>query len=129
MPGERLEDALAAAASQARRGVSAILTNLGESLTSAHDASAVTAHYLDALTTISETGIDAQLSVKPTQLGLDVDFDLCLANLQRLLDRADALGNFVWIDMESSPVVDRTLELFRRLRARSSRVGIALQAY
>ena len=67
--------------------------------------------------------------MKPTQLGLDFDEALCLANLQRLVDRAAARRNFVWIDMEGSPYVDRTLHLFRQLRERSDRVGVALQAY
>ena len=74
-------------------------------------------------------GLDAQISVKPTQLGLDLDKELCFSNLQRLVDRAAERGNFVWIDMESSPYVDPTLELFRRTRARSPLVGLALQAY
>src|SRR4029434_6679707 len=62
-------------------------------------------------------------------LGLDLDRALCAASLQRLLARASERDNFVWIDMESSPYVDPTLELFTRARARSSRVGVALQAY
>src|SRR6185369_17087209 len=59
----------------------------------------------------------------------DLDKDLCFRNLQRLVDRAGDRGNFVWIDMEGSPYVDPTLDLFRRTRARSARIGIALQAY
>jgi proline dehydrogenase len=60
---------------------------------------------------------------------LDLDRELCFRNLQRLVDRAEERANFVWIDMESSPYVDPTLDLFRRTRARSARIGIALQAY
>src|SRR6185369_3776807 len=59
----------------------------------------------------------------------DLDKDLCFRNLQRLVDRAAERDNFVWIDMESSPYVDPTLDLFRRTRERSSRIGVALQAY
>lgn len=129
MPGERLEDAMAAAAQQQALGIAAILTRLGENVTRAEEADEVTRHYLDALDRIQAGGLDAQISVKPTQLGLDLDRDLCYRNLQRLVDRAAERGNFVWIDMESSPYVDRTLDLFRRTRARSSRVGIAIQAY
>jgi proline dehydrogenase len=129
MPGERLEDAMRAAAAQSASGISSLLTMLGENLEDADDAETVTRHYLDALDAIAAAGLNAQISVKPTQLGLDIGPDLCLANLHRLVDRADRLGNFVWIDMESSPFVDRTLDLFRRARARSPRVGVALQAY
>ena len=72
---------------------------------------------------VSAAGLRAQISVKPTQLGLDLDKELCFRNLQRLVDRADERDNFIWIDMESSPYVDPTLDLFRRTRARSARIG------
>ena len=129
MPGERLEDAMAAAAAQQARGVATIFTKLGENVTSAVEAEEVTRHYLDVLDQVRAAGLEAQISVKPTQLGLDVDKELCFRNLQRLIERADACNNLVWIDMESSPYVDPTLDLFRRARALSPRVGIALQAY
>jgi proline dehydrogenase len=129
MPGERLEDAMAAAAEQQRRGIGTILTKLGENLTRVEEAEEVTRHYLEVLDTVKAAGLRAQISVKPTQLGLDLDKELCFNNIQRLVDRAAERENFVWIDMESSPYVDPTLDLFRRTRARSSRVGVALQAY
>jgi proline dehydrogenase len=129
MPGERLEDAMAAAAAQQARGVRTIFTKLGENVTREEEAEEVTRHYLDVLDRVQAAGLSAQVSVKPTQLGLDLDVALCFQNLQRLVDRAGERGNFVWIDMESSPYVDRTLDLFRRARARSPAVGVALQAY
>ena len=129
MPGERLEDAMAAASAQQTQGSGTIFTRLGENLTRAEEAEEVTQHYLDVLDRVQQAGLHAQISVKPTQLGLDFDRALCAANLQRLVDRAAERDNFVWIDMESSPYVDPTLELFTRARARSSRVGVALQAY
>lgn len=129
MPGERMEDALAAAAALKTDHITTILTHLGENLTRVEEAEAVTQHYLTLLDRVQASGLDAQISIKPTQLGLDLDRALCQANLERLVDRAAALGNFLWIDMESSPYVDPTLALFRAARARSSQVGIALQAY
>ena len=129
MPGEHLADAMTAATALETQGVHTILTKLGENLTRADEAEEVTRHYLDVLDTVRAAGVDAQISVKPTQLGLDLDRELCFHNLQRLIDRAEERKNFVWIDMESSPYVDATLDLFRRTRARSARVGIALQAY
>jgi proline dehydrogenase len=129
MPGERLEDAMAAAEAQQARGVRTILTKLGENVTRVQEAEDVTRHYLDVLDRVRTAGLQAHVSVKPTQLGLDLDSELCFRNLQQLVDRAGERGNFVWIDMESSPYVDPTLELFRRTRARSPLVGIALQAY
>ncbi len=129
MPGERLEDAMAAASAQQAQGIGTIFTKLGENLARVEEAESVTRHYLDTLDTVQAAGLRAQISVKPTQLGLDLDTELCFRNLQRLVDRAAERDTFVWIDMESSPYVDQTLELFRRTRARSPRIGIALQAY
>lgn len=129
MPGERVEDALAAAARLQQQGTLSMLTKLGENLSGAPDAAAITEHYLDLLDRVRAGGLGAQISVKPTQLGLDLDQALCLRNLESLVDRAAECGNFVWIDMENSSYVDRTLELYRRVRERSPRVGIALQAY
>ena len=129
MPGERLEDAMAAAAVQEAQGSKTIFTKLGENLTRVDEAEAVTLHYLDVLDRAKAAGLRAQISVKPTQLGLDLDRELCFRNLQRLVDRAEERDNVVWIDMESSPYVEPTLDLFRRTHVRSPRIGIALQAY
>jgi proline dehydrogenase len=128
-PGERVEDALAAARELQPMGIGTILTALGENLTHREEAEEVTQHYLDVFDKVAAAGLDAHVSVKPTQLGLDLDRAMCERNLDRLLERADERGNFLWIDMEYSRYVDPTLELFRRARARSPRVGIALQAY
>jgi len=128
-PGERVEDALAAARELKPRGITTILTALGENLTKAEEAEEVTQHYLEVFDKVAAAGLDAHVSVKPTQLGLDLDRAMCERNLDRLLERADQRNNFLWIDMEYSRYVDPTLELFRHARARSARVGIALQAY
>src|SRR6266571_3481167 len=129
MPGERLEDAMGAAAAQQTQGIGTIFTRLGENLTRAEEAEEVTGHYLEVIDKVNAARLRAQVSVKPTQLGLDLDKELCFRNLQRLVDRAAERDNFVWIDMESSPYVDPTIELFTRTRTRSHRIGLALQAY
>jgi proline dehydrogenase len=129
MPGERLDDALAAGQEIQRQGAGTLLTHLGENLTSLEEADGVTAHYLEVIDRIKAAGLDMQVSVKPTQLGLDLDPERCFQNLVRLVRAADAHGNFVWIDMESTPYVDPTLALYRRARAESPRIGICLQAY
>jgi proline dehydrogenase len=129
MPGERLEDALEAAKQQQQLGINAIFTRLGENLTRAEEFEEVTQHYLDAYDRIAAAGIDGQVSVKPTQLGLDLDRGLCERNMDRLLERAEQRQNLLWIDMEGSPYVDPTIELYRRARAKSARIGIAIQAY
>jgi proline dehydrogenase len=128
-PGEDIDDALRAADELRPRGITTILTKLGENLSSEADAEDVTQHYLEVLDKVAASTLDAQVSVKPTQLGLDLDRTLCERNLDRLIERAGQRGNFIWIDMESSPYVERTLALFRRARAMTPRVGIALQAY
>ena len=129
MPGEHVEDALAAARTLQHQGIATILTALGENLEGAAEAELVTAHYVRVFEQVHEMGLDAQVSVKPTQLGLDLDPALCERNVQRLVQCAEQHGNLLWIDMESSPYVDRTLALYRRMRAISPRVGLALQAY
>jgi len=129
MPGERLDDAIVAAKAQEQLGIRTIFTKLGENLTRVEEAEEVTQHYLDVLDKVQAQQLQVQVSVKPTQLGLDLDRELCYRNLQRLVDRAAARGNFIWIDMEGSPYVDPTIDLFRRTRERSRFVGIALQAY
>src|SRR5262249_32727985 len=78
MPGERLEDAMAAAGQQEAAGVGTIFTKLGENVTHADEAEAVTAHYLDVLDQVQRAGLRAQISVKPTQLGLDLDQAMCV---------------------------------------------------
>jgi proline dehydrogenase len=129
MPGEQVDDALRAAAELNLHGITTILTKLGENLMRVEEAEQVTLHYLEVLDRISASGVEAQISVKPTQLGLDLDRALCERNLDRLIARAEQRNNFVWIDMEASPYVDATLDLFRRSRAKTARIGIALQAY
>jgi len=129
MPGERVEDAIEAAKALKPKRLNTILTRLGENLTHIEEAREVVDHYLTVFDLVKAAGLDAQISVKPTQLGFDQDKDVCFKNCVRLLDKAQATGNFLWLDMESSPYVEGTIALFKRLRERSDRIGIALQAY
>jgi len=130
MPGEKIEDAVAAAATLAPQKINTILTRLGEGVTKLDEAERVTEHYLDVLDKVKAAGLDAQISVKPTQLGLDLDAEHCQRNLDRICEKGERLGNVpVWIDMENSPYVDPTLKLFRKSRERYNGVGIAIQAY
>jgi proline dehydrogenase len=129
MPGEGLEDALLAAVRLREQGIATILTRLGENLTDPRDADEVADHYRRVFDAITAAGVDAQISIKPTQLGLDLDRERCFRNLRALVERAGVAGNRVWIDMESSEYVEATLDLFRRARELSDRVGVCLQAY
>src|SRR5687768_17068134 len=92
LPGERLEDALQAAAALRPLGVGTLLTRLGESVTDAAEADAVAAHYLDVLERLRPIAAECEISVKPTQLGLDLDRDRCAAHLVRLAVRAAEVG-------------------------------------
>jgi proline dehydrogenase len=129
MPGERVEDAIAAAKALKPQGINTILTRLGENITHIDEAKEVFDHYMKVIGLVKASGIDAEISIKPTQLGYDQNPDLCYDYCIRLLQQIEATGNFFWLDMESSPYVDGTIALFKRLRAKSDRVGIAIQAY
>ena len=128
MPGEKLDDALAAARDLQSHGMATVLTHLGENVTNPDEVDKVAQHYLVVLDRIQAMRLPTEISVKLTQLGLDLDSDLCYANLQRLIECAGATST-VWIDMEASPYVDATLKLYRRARTAYPNVGVCVQAY
>ncbi len=128
--GESLEEGIAVARRLNESGVAAMLDHLGENVSSERQAAAVADHYALALKRIEEAGdLDCDISIKLTQLGLDLSFDLCLEHTERVLAVASERGTQVMIDMESHEYVDRTLEVLRRLRGRFRGLGVALQAY
>ena len=127
MPGENVEAAMAAARRLAADGISTLLTNLGENVRDRTESEAVTRQYLSLLDSIRTEALPAEISVKLTQLGLDVDEELCYANLARLLEQAGSQA--VWIDMEQSSYVDRTLALYERAQKVHRQTGVCLQAY
>ncbi len=129
MPGEELEDALRAAETLASGSIKTIFTRLGENVADAGEASAVVDHYCDSLKQINERGLDTFISLKPTQLGLDLGEELCYQNLERIVRKAGEFENWVWIDMEQSGYVDRTLRLYARIKPSYPRVGLCLQSY
>ena len=129
MPGEEIDAALGAAAELARTGIGTVLTQLGEQVTTPAAAAAVRNHYLGLLAQIRERRLSAQLSVKLTHLGLDVDRETCSRDVGTLSARAAEAGSFLWIDMEESRYVDAALELFQRARAKQDNIGLCLQAY
>jgi proline dehydrogenase len=128
MPGETSEEALAAAQRLEQSGLRTILSHLGEGVTEGAEAEDATQHYLGVLDRIRDLGLGTELSIKLTQLGLDIDFGLCLANFSRVAEAAEP-HRVVWIDMEQSPYVDVTLEFCRQARKSHSNVGVCVQAY
>jgi proline dehydrogenase len=129
MPGEDVAAALEATVQLNGQGIGTVLTLLGENLKDASEADAVVNHYLGVMDAIAARKLDAEISVKLTQLGLDIDAARAEAHLVRLVVAAATLGQDVWVDMESSAYTQRTLDLYRRVRSAHANVGLALQAY
>ena len=127
--GEELADAVEAIRQLNRRGISASFDHLGESITSEVETRKEVNEYVRVLDSIHESRLDSNVSVKLTQLGLDVSQDLCYANTRTIVEAALRYNNFVRIDMEDSTKTDATLQVFKRLRAEFENVGIVLQAY
>ncbi len=129
MPGEHLDDAVAAAERINEGGMSTSLNPVGEHVHTEDEATAATDAYVQILRRIRSEGLVSNLSVKLSLLGLDLGVGTAAANLQRILEVADGQGTFVRIDMESSAYVDRTLEIHRSLRERFPGVGVVIQSY
>jgi len=128
MPGEELSDALAAAQRLQTKSIGSIFTRLGENITDQAEARSVTEHYLEVLHSVREQQLGAEVSVKLTQLGLDLSPELCYGNLKTIIQQEDP-RRVVWIDMEASNYVDATLQLYRRVLGEFPNVGVCLQAY
>jgi proline dehydrogenase len=129
MPGEELPDALNAAAAQQSAGIGTIITRLGETLTGEANTREVREHYLAAMAEIARRKLSTVISIKPTQLGLDTSVDICARELEILAEAADGHGAFIWIDMEDSSYVDRTLDLYERIKTKYPKTGLAMQTY
>ena len=126
--GERLEDALVAATQLNSHGIGGILDLLGEGVTDLTGAAAAVKEYTEAAEAIAAHGLDAAISIKLSQLGQTVDRDACVVNLARILDRAQAVGVPVEIDMEDSSLVSDTIELYREAMTAHPQVRLAIQA-
>jgi proline dehydrogenase len=127
--GETVEEAIAAARGIEERDMTETLDLLGESVTNLEEADAATSAYLSVIDAVTASGIGRNLSLKLTQLGLDIDKASAVDNLRKILERADPAGFFVRIDMENSPYVDVTLEIFETMWQQGYRhIGAVLQS-
>jgi proline dehydrogenase len=127
--GETIDEAIAAARAIQAQGLRLTLDYLGESVGSLAEADTATREYLRLLDVIAASGIERNISLKLTQLGLDVDKATCVDNLRRILDPAQRHGFFVRIDMENSPYTEVTLEIFETLwRQEYRNIGVVLQS-
>ena len=129
MPGEDPDSALRAGAQFKQDGIAVVVTRLGENITRLDEANEVAEDYLGLIASISAQGLDGDISVKLTQLGLDLDVDRTTAHVERLADRAASFGKTAWIDMEGSAYTDKTIALYERVKARHPNTGLCLQAY
>jgi len=128
MPGETFDAALSAAEALRSKRIGTVFTHLGENVKDSAEAQQVTEHYLEVLRRIKESGLQAEISVKLTQLGLDLSPDLCFEHLKAIVERAPK-DSIVWVDMEASNYVDATLDLYRRVLMAHPNIGVCLQAY
>jgi proline dehydrogenase len=127
--GEGVGEAVDAARAIEARGLKQTLDLLGESVTNLDEAYAATREYLEVIDAIARAGIGRGVSLKLTQLGLDVDKATAVDNLRRILERAEPAGFFVRIDMEDSQYTDVTLEIFETLWQQGHRrIGVVLQS-
>ncbi len=127
--GATLADAVATVRRLEQEGCCATLDVLGESVSERPHAAAAVASYHEVIDTIASESLPANISLKPTQMGLNIDYGFCRDNVAAVLERAAAKGIFVRIDMEDSPTTDATLRLYRELIARFPKgTGVVLQA-
>lgn len=127
--GEDLAEAVEAIRQLNSKAISASFDHLGESIMSESATRQEVREYLRVLDQIDKNGLDSNVSVKLTQLGLDVDQELCYENARAIVEAAGRYQNFVRIDMEDSTKTDDTIGIFKRLRKEFDNVGIVVQSY
>jgi proline dehydrogenase len=128
MPGENLEDALGAVTALKQKKIGAVLTHLGENVADRGEAKQVAEDYLEVLQQVRARDLNAEISIKLTQLGLDLSPEVCFEHVRTIVS-AERRESTVWIDMEASNYVDSTLEIYRRALGLFPNVGVCLQAY
>lgn len=129
IPGEQLKDALQAAKLFQEKNISILSTRLGENIEKLDEAEDVTNHYLDSLDQISQKNLDAELSLKLTQFGLDIDVQQTHKNVEKIIEKSKKTGRSVWIDMEGSDYTETTIDFYKKQKGKFPEIGICLQAY
>jgi len=127
--GETVDDALATVARLNAGGMQVTLDVLGEFISTPEEARQAGAEYRDLLERIQDRGLDSNVSMKLTQMGLKLDPELCLEVARSVTETARGFGNFMRLDMEDSSCTTPTLDIYRRLRAEYEKVGVVIQAY
>ncbi len=126
--GEVLDDAVEATRALNKRGMHVSLDHLGENVSDAKEATSAARDYINILDRIKQAGVDANISIKLTALGLDISQELCEQNLIRILEHAQQFPIFVRIDMEGSAYTERTVDITLRMHERFEYVGTVIQS-
>jgi len=126
--GQTLEEALIVLRKLKAKGFATTIDHLGENVTNALEAKAATDDYIEIINAIKKNSLDNNISVKLTQIGLDINRDLCLENLKRITEAAREINGFVRVDIEGSKYASTTFEMVREIRALGLPVGVAIQA-
>ncbi|WP_332631789.1 proline dehydrogenase [Halalkalibacter flavus] len=127
--GKNIESAIAKVKELNKQGLTCTLDHLGEFVDSKEEATAATEYCLKTLDAMASTGVDCNLSLKMTQLGLDISEEFCLENMRRIVGTAKQYNNFVRIDMEDHSHCQQTLDILKELRKDYDNVGTVIQAY
>jgi proline dehydrogenase len=127
--GYGIDKAITVALESNRRGMSAILNFLGEETVDAKVVEQTVSEYLSVMDLMHERKVSGCVSVKPTQVGLAIDYDVCLQNFRRLASKAKELDQFLWIDMESVKFTENTIAIYLELYEQYSMTGVAVQSY
>ena len=127
--GETLDIAVELVRTLNRKGIYATIDVLGEAVKDTTESREAKSKALEVLDTIDRNGLKANLSVKPTQMGLNLDQALAFEQISELVEKAKAINNFIRIDMEDSPYTDSTFKLFKDIKNKYNNVGVVVQAY
>jgi proline dehydrogenase len=127
--GSRVEDAMRIIRTLNQKGAMATVDILGEEITTKTEAESVVEQYMALLAVINKEKLDANISIKPTNLGLKIDKEFCYLNICRILEKAASFNNFVRIDMEDHTCTSDTLEIYLRLKEKYKNAGVVLQSY
>ena len=127
--GETIENAITAITELNASGMTATLDILGENVKSQEQAIRTADNYINILQTIADTGVDSNISIKLTQIGMDISDQFCFDNVSRILEKADSLNIFIRVDMEGSDYTERTLQLVYKWHEKYNNMGAVIQCY
>lgn len=128
--GERAEDGVKRAKEANSRGILGLLNLLGEHIENRDQIRATLNEYSKLLDLIDEERVSSQISIKPTQMGLNLDFDYCVQNYLEIAEKCRShSNNWLWVDMENTPYTQKTIDLYSKVLAKYPNTGLAIQSY